>query len=344
MPKRENQGSGNLCDQRKGLGRKRCPDGTMHKGNMVPAGRVLELPKLNTVVEDRLRESAAAILSGESDGTGFLHSILCQTSLPYRDPGDQVREWERRQGNAALKLLAGEAISPDSGEWVKIGLPFGPKARLVFCFINTRAVLTQSPLIEVGDSLTDFVTRELKMANKGQNMRKVKDQMTRLAASHIRMGYTDGQRSYNAHGAIISDFDLWFPKDERQRVLWPSVVKLSGDYFESLLSHAVPLEMRALSALSHSALALDIYAWLAQRLHRIERRKRAFIPWAALKAQFGPDFAAMNNFRRKFLIALREAHTVYRVAKIDVTKEGLFLYNSPPPIAKTGVVLRLPPA
>jgi hypothetical protein len=339
MPK--NQGSGNLCDQRKGLGRKRCPDGTMHRGNMLPVGRIVELPKRNTIIEDRLRESAAAILSGESDGTGFLHSILCQTSLPYRDPKG-AREWERRQGSAALKLLAGEAIRPDSGEWVKIGLPFGPKARLVFCFINTRAVLTQSPLIEVGDSLTDFVTRELKMANKGQNMQKVKDQMARLAATHIRMGYIDGERSYNAHGAIISNFDLWFPKDERQRVLWPSVVKLSGDYFESLLSHAVPLEMRALSSLSHSALALDIYAWLAQRLHRIERGKRAFIPWAALQAQFGPDYSTTRKFRQKFMIALREAHTVYRAAKIDVTKEGLFLYNSPPPVTKTGVVLRLP--
>jgi hypothetical protein len=30
-------------------------------------------------------------------------------------------------------------------------------------------------------------------------------------------------------------------------------------------------------------MALDMYAWLAQRLHRIEPAKRAFIPWTALK-------------------------------------------------------------
>ena len=26
----------------------------------------------------------------------YQHSILCQTGLPYRNPGDDVRSWERR--------------------------------------------------------------------------------------------------------------------------------------------------------------------------------------------------------------------------------------------------------
>jgi len=34
-------------------------------------------------------------------------------------------------------------------------------------------------------------------------------------------------------------------------------------------THAVPLDERALAGLAHSSLALDIYAWLAQRLHRV---------------------------------------------------------------------------
>lgn len=333
---------GNLSDQRRGLGRKRCPSGKMTWGSAKPLGALLQMPKFNTVIEDRLAESAAAILGGESAGIGFMHSVLCQTSLPYRNPGDDAREWERRQGGASLLVEAGKAMHPETGEWFKVGLPFGPKTRLVLCYVNTQAVLTQKPEIEVGTSLTDFVTRELKLANKGQNMRLVKDQLARLAAAHIRMGYADGTRSYNAHGNIISDFDLWFPKDERQRVMWPSFVKLSGDYFDSLLGHAVPLDMRALAALSHSAMALDIYAWLAQRLHRVDRRRQTFIPWTAVKDQFGPDFGAMNNFRRKFMIALREVHAVYRAAKIDINGRGLFLYNSVPPVTKTGAVVKLP--
>jgi hypothetical protein len=27
----------------------------------------------------------------------FMHVVLCQTYLPYRDPGDEVRLWRRRR-------------------------------------------------------------------------------------------------------------------------------------------------------------------------------------------------------------------------------------------------------
>jgi hypothetical protein len=32
-------------------------------------------------------------------------------------------------------------------------------------------------------------------------------------------------------GRIVGGFELWFPKNEAQRVLWPTVVELSLDYF-----------------------------------------------------------------------------------------------------------------
>jgi len=51
----------------------------------------------------------------------------------------------------------------------------------------------------------------------------------------------------------------------------------------SLQKHAVPLDERALAGLAHSSLALDTYAWLAQRLHRVPRGKPQLVPWASLK-------------------------------------------------------------
>jgi hypothetical protein len=44
----------------------------------------------------------------------FQHTVLCQTCLPYRDPGDDVREWTRVNGAVHLKVLAGEAMHPES--------------------------------------------------------------------------------------------------------------------------------------------------------------------------------------------------------------------------------------
>jgi len=43
-------------------------------------------------------------------------------------------------------------------------------------------------------------------------------------------------------------FDLWFPKNEQQRVLWPSTIRLSQEYFTSPQNHAVPLDELALGA------------------------------------------------------------------------------------------------
>jgi hypothetical protein len=37
-------------------------------------------------------------------------------------------------------------------------------------------------------------------------------------------------------------------------------------------------------------MALDIYSWLAQRLHRIPEWKSPFIPWTSLNAQFGAEY------------------------------------------------------
>src|SRR5437660_596931 len=69
----------------------------------------------------------------------------------------------------------------------------------------------------------------------------------------------------------IEQFDAWLHPTGSQRTLWPGTLTLSGRFFETLLEHAVPLDKRALSALQHSALALDAYTWLAHRLCRINR-------------------------------------------------------------------------
>ena len=100
-------------------------------------------------------------------------------------------------------------------------------------------------------------------------MRTVKEQLARLSAASIRLGVVRDGHALTVNSQIVTAFDIWFPKDERQRVLWPSTVRLSLDYWESLKAHAVPLDEDHIARLSHSALALDIYAWLANRLHRI---------------------------------------------------------------------------
>ena len=292
-------------------------------------------------VDRRSIKTSVDIAMEPPEDIAFQHTVLCQTSLPYRNPGNSVLRWEREQGAVSLLVNAGEAKNPDTGEWVQLGLPFGPKPRLVLSHLNAEALKQGSPVIEVEETMTGFVRRiqnPLKKPKSGPNgyeIRSFKDHLGRLSAAIIRLAMCTEERAVQVDSKIVTAFDLWFTKNEQQRVLWPSTIRLSEDYFNSLQKHAVPLDERALGALSHSAMALDIYAWLAQRLHRIPTGRPQFITWAAIKDQFGHGYGRMCDFKRVFRIAMKQVLIQYQAANVHEDGRGLTLRNSAPPVAKT---------
>jgi hypothetical protein len=291
--------------------------------------------------QERLLQASERIRSESPDRIDFLHSIQCQCGIPYRNPGDAVREWDRRQGDAVLRIEAGAAIEPRTGEFVKLGLPYGEKPRLVLIHLASEAVRGESPVIDVEDSMTAFA-RSLGIEPNGQQLRALKDQLARLAASTVRMGIVEDGRAVQVNTQIVSAFDLWFPKQADQRMLWPSTVRLSDDYFRSLGKHAVPLDHRAVSALASSSMALDTYVWLAQRLHRIPPGKPQFVAWANLHEQFGQGFARIRDFRRRFLQTLLQVRSAYPTARFSEDERGLTLELSPPPVASRSISFALP--
>jgi hypothetical protein len=273
-------------------------------------------------------------LPNADDPILYQHSVLCQTCLPYRDPGDEVRLWSRRNGYVKLELQAGRAYDGRVDDFVDVGLPFGSKPRLVLYHLNAEALRTQSPVLELEDSLTAFVKRTLGLDTGGRNIRTVKDQLSRLAASDFRIGTSQDNRSMTLKGSIVEGFEIWTPRDSQQRVLWPSTIQFSTRYFDSLMKHAVPLNETAVARLSHNAMALDVYTWLAQRLHRIEEGKTVLVPWTSLWEQFGHGYERLRDFRRVFRHTLRQVKVVYPEAKFELTQGGMTLRASRSPIGK----------
>jgi Plasmid encoded RepA protein len=277
----------------------------------------------------------------EQSALYFQHSVLCQVGLPYHDR-KKLRLWEHRQGFAVVAIEAGHLLDPHSGKYVPVAMPWGPKPRLILAYLNAEALRQNSPTVEIEASLTAFVKR-IRGLDYGREIKMFKEQLRRLAAATIRLGIlhsAEAADQINAH--IVTGINLWFPKDERQRVLWNSTVRLSQEYFDSLQKHAVPLHESDLAALAQTAMGLDIYAWLAQRLHRIDVRKPAFIPWTALREQFGPDYRQMFNFKREFRHTLAKVLTRYQTARIELNEKGMTARNSPPPVAKRLVLIRPP--
>lgn len=275
---------------------------------------------------------------GEIEDAAFQHSVLCQAFLPYRDPGDDKRMWDYRQGKARLLLEAGRVYNLKSEKWEEVGLPYGTRARLILAHINTQAVRSQNPVVDVESSLSAFI-KKLGLYREGKTIAMIKEQLRRLATSNISLAFeVSPQQVVQTRFDIIKTFDLWFPKDDRQKVLWTSTIQLSDDYFNSLLEHAVPLDERALAALAHNALAIDIYSWLSQRLHRVE--KQDFVGWQNLKEQFGCGYDRMDNFKKIFRETLKKVLLQYPEAKVEeIPNKGFNLLKSPPPILKTMLVV-----
>ena len=285
-------------------------------------------------------ENAVDIMTNPAEANDdnilYRHSAMCQTYLPYRNPGDDVTEYTHKNGNTTLIIQATKVHTPDD-KLIYVGLPYGPKARLAMMHIDTMAILQKSREVEVKESMTSFVAENLGLSNSGYNIRQVKEQMTRLAACMISVAkvidHKDHRQVKQFDSKLIQGFDLWFPKDNSQRVLWSSVIHLSGDYFESLMNQAVPHDMRMVAALSNNAMALDVLSWLTQRLHRIPHGNPAFVTWKQLKDQFGTNYGMMKNFKRDFRKVLTAVLQQYREAKIEeVDNQGFRLFNSKTPV------------
>jgi hypothetical protein len=172
---------------------------------------------------------------------------------------------------------------------------------------------------------------------------RMREQIQALAACRMTIGMNIRGRAITLKTeGPVEEFEAWLPGHEGQHGLWPASLRLSEKFYESLQDFSVPLDPRALAALKDSALAMDVYMWLAHRMCRIKQPAGQYLPWAQLREQFGQEYAESRNFKKKFVPALRRVMAVYPSARIDSVYGGLQLYTSPPPIAKVAVLLPRP--
>ena len=130
--------------------------------------------------------------------------------------------------------------------------------------------------------------------------------------------------------------------EDRQPALWEERVRLDEGFWASLRDHPVPVREEAIRAIgTRSSMAMDIYVWLAYRLHALV--KSTPITWAAIQGQFGAGYRTGRNMRPVFLDALQLALAVYPEAKVDLDEgRGIILHPSAPAVPKQAArVLRI---
>ena len=141
------------------------------------------------------------------------------------------------------------------------------------------------------------------------------------------------------HLDVYKRQDVWFPPNPDQQTLWPSEIILSTDFYDNLVEHAIPYDMRGLRMIQNNARAQDIYLWMTQRLCRIPRDKPLFMTWGILREMFGGQMTETRSFPREFKKALLAARTAYPDAKIEEEKDGFRFLHSMPPIPKTKLIM-----
>lgn len=285
------------------------------------------------------KEAERGVKAGPPD---YLPAVLCQVGLPRSPtPG---RTFERMSGNVSLQVEAGSVF--DGRAWIPQPIPFGIRPRLALIHIATEAIRTNSRTVDVGGSVNAFLT-ELGLDNGGKAYRQMRAQMTALAACTLRLGRVesriidgrDREVAVTLNATPFKQFEAWIDNGGDQPSMWPTAIELTPEFFAAITETAVPLKATALAQLSHSALALDVYTWLAHRLWRV-RRGGSRISWAALQEQFGTEYKDRKEFKRQFRIRLREALTAYPEAKVEDVDGGIQLHASPPPIPRTKAAVR----
>lgn len=288
----------------------------------------------------RLREAGLEIEEEPPERVNFLHAVLCQVGMPRNSTA--LRIFERQSGAASMVLEAGRLWR--RGQWIDQPLPYGTRPRLVMVHISGEAVRTRSRDVEVGHSMREFL-QVLGIDTSGGargGYTMFKKQMEALAACRLTLGMSIGDRDITINTQPITRFEAWLRREGEQRAMWPGVIELSQPFYDTLLEHAVPLDPRALAAIKHSSLALDIYTWLAHRLWRIHKPSGVKVSWANLKEQFGQEYASSKNFKKEFRQALRQVLATYPDARVEDVAGGLLLRPSRPPIARAATPVLLP--
>lgn len=283
---------------------------------------------INKLIEDALAIEATE--AKEAGALGFMARALVQATLPHSNPGD-VNAWGRENG--AFSMVMQPGIIQKNGELKSIGLPYGSIPRLVLAWITTEAVKTKSRELILGNSLSQFMHALDIVPTGGRwgSIDRLKTQMKRLFSASISCTYEDGDNWGIRKATPVERADLWWdPKNPNQATVWESSLLLTESFFTEIIDRPVPIDMRALKSLKKSPMALDIYCWLTYRMSYLH--KKTGIPWQALAAQFGSNYAndaqGIRNFKRHFIDQLKKVNCVYPDIKIDYDSSSLILMPS----------------
>lgn len=274
--------------------------------------------------ERQIVEAAYRVLTEDAERMGFTYSGFALTSLPHKPPTAAI--WRREGHNITLVMQSG---TDENGQHV--GIPYGSYARFILLFLQSEAVRTQCKEIELGGSMRIWLSG-MGLSIGGKTYRLVTEQAKRISACNLQFFSDKGGQHIASRGGFVKTAISMSNVLSDQPMLWQDRVVLDDDFYQALREHPVPVSETALRAIGPRSMVLDIYVWLAYRLHALPRDTA--VGWPGLYSQFGAGYKHIRQFRAQFLEALEMAVAAYPEARLSIEDTGIILRPSKPAIAK----------
>lgn len=276
----------------------------------------------------QLVDIAAEVMADETQRIGISYTGFCLTALPHKKLADDV-PWEKKGHRVTLLVEPGRL--KHGGRTKLYGVPYGARARMILLYLQTQAIRTSNREVALGRSMRDWMER-MGLAIGGETAHALREQAARISACSLKFFWEDAGSDGFERGAIVRSGLRFQAEDSSQGSLWEDRVVLDETFYAALRDHPVPLLEAAIRQLRDRSMSLDIYVWLAWRLHSLTRSTP--ISWAALHAQFGMGFKAVRQFKPRFTEALGAALAAYPEARVELGEKAITLYPARPPIAR----------
>lgn len=269
-------------------------------------------------------EAAYRVLSEDAEKMGFTYSGFALTSLPHKPL--QELFWRREGHNVTLMLELGR-----DREGKPVGVPYGSYARFILLFLQSEAVRTGSREIELGRSMRVWLAT-MGLSIGGTTYRMVSEQAKRISGCRLQFFTSRGEMAVMKHGGFVDGSISMSSPDPDQPTLWNDRVLLNEAFYRALREHPVPVSEAGLRAIGPRSMVIDVYIWLAYRLHSLTRD--VSVSWIALHNQFGAGFRLIRKFRMHFNECLDLALAAYPDARVSRDERGVVLHPSRPAIAR----------
>jgi len=262
--------------------------------------------------------------------------VLTYITFPHRPiaktSNNESLAWVKISGPHRLSIKSGIDID-DKGNSKPTGIPYGSYPRLIMAYITKQVLIEKSPEIELGISFNKFML-EIGLSNssgKRGNSKRMKDQLMRLLKSTISYEF-NGETEFYSYN-IEEDYPVTIKRQiswwnyrysgNEDTIFKQSTIKLSESFYNSIMMHSYPVDLRALSMLKQSPLAIDYYNLLAFKLPRLN--KKIEIPWSLLHEQFGCDRKSIKKFAQESKKAIMRVLCLYSNANVDLSKRGCLI-------------------